>query len=401
MKYFLLIVIVCLESFFCTASEKKLRILMVVNKFPRITETFILGQIKALIDASFDVTILSVWRDETDIVQQDLIEYGLLKKVTYIDFYEEKNQEELCSFINQGNFDLLYCQYDKIGRIFARLKEKEKITNKMVCCIRGGDLIKKIESDRDGFSTLFSHASFILPVNNYFKKILVSNGFSEKKIIVQHSAIDLSKFCFQKRSYNKKRLNVVSVNRLIKGKGVDLAVKAMIKICKKYKQVHYYVVGNGVLFKSLKKIITKARLEKRIHLMGWKSHEKVKQILNESHIFLLASIGTDGIPNAIMEASASGLPVVSTTYGGIPEIVQNGKSGLLVKPGKVRSLVKMIDYLIRNSRKWGNFGKRGREIVEKNFDIKRENKSLVDIFKLVIRGKSLRAYKKYCNCYEL
>lgn len=401
MKNYLLIIFISVVVFFNVNCEKNLRILVIVNKFPRITETFILEQLKALIDAKFDVTILSVWKDETDIVQKDVIKYKLLEKVTYMDFYDEENHEEVCSFVNSGNFDLLYCQYDGIGRVFAKLLDQQKIRGKLVCCVRGGDLVEKIKKNRQDFHTLFSHISFILPVNNYFKKILVSEGFPEEKIIIQHSAIDLSMFHFCKKEYNKRRINIISVNRLITGKGVDISLRAIIKICKKFPQIQYYIIGNGKLFEFLEESIQKSRLEDRIHLMGWQPHEVIKQMLKKSHIFLLASIGTDGIPNAIMEASASGLPIISTTYGGIPEVVQNKVSGLLVKPGSISSLVRALVFLLKYPSKWHKMGKAGRKIIENNFDITKESKALVEILRFVILGEEEKVIEKFSHRYGM
>jgi glycosyltransferase involved in cell wall biosynthesis len=84
----------------------------------------------------------------------------------------------------------------------------------------------------------------------------------------------------------------------------------------------------------------------------------------------------EGIPNSVKEASATGLPVVSTFHSGVPEAVLDGKTGLLADEEEEDALVGKLSYLIENQDVWSIFGKAGRELMEKEFDIIKETEKL-------------------------
>ena len=118
--------------------------------------------------------------------------------------------------------------------------------------------------------------------------------------------------------------------------------------------------------------------------MGWKTPKEVVNELANAHIFILASAKSsrgheEGIPNAIMEACAMGLPVISTWHAGIPELVKDGKSGFLVPERDIRMLAEILDFLITHSELWHEMGRAGRLMVEQYFDRDVENNKLIHI----------------------
>ena len=102
--------------------------------------------------------------------------------------------------------------------------------------------------------------------------------------------------------------------------------------------------------------------------------ERVRTLLDESHLLLAPSVTAadgdqEGTPVAIMEAMASGLPVVSTLHSGIPEVVKDGVTGLLVPERDVDALAEGLRRLVESPASWAGMGKRGRAVIEQEYDV--------------------------------
>jgi colanic acid/amylovoran biosynthesis glycosyltransferase len=94
----------------------------------------------------------------------------------------------------------------------------------------------------------------------------------------------------------------------------------------------------------------------------------------------------EGIPNVLKEAMALGLPVISTLHGGIPELVEDGVSGFLVKERDVDSLAERLAYLVDHPETWSKMGSEGRACIEKDYDMNKLNDHLVDLYEKTLHG---------------
>ena len=126
-------------------------------------------------------------------------------------------------------------------------------------------------------------------------------------------------------------------------------------------------------------------MENHIHLAGPLPSAEIKELMNKAHIFLLASVTAsdgdqEGIPVSLKEAMATGLPVISTRHSGIPELVQDGISGLLVPERDVDALAEKCEYLIQHPQRCMEMGRAGRKFVEENFEISKLNQGLVELY---------------------
>ena len=111
------------------------------------------------------------------------------------------------------------------------------------------------------------------------------------------------------------------------------------------------------------------------------THKELPKILGKAHIFILASVtasssNEEGIPNALKEAMATGLPVVSTYHAGIPELVEDGVTGFLVPERNVDLLADKLEYLITHPERWLKMGREGRKKMRYEFDNKRVIKQI-------------------------
>ncbi|HTM05705.1 MAG TPA: glycosyltransferase, partial [Patescibacteria group bacterium] len=240
------------------------------------------------------------------------------------------------------------------------------------------------------YDELFAKGDLFLPVCEAFKNELIEHGCPKEKVKVLHSAIDCDLFYYKKRQIpTDKSVKIISVCRLVAKKGLEYAIHAVAKLIQNGFDIHYTIIGDGILHQSLQKLIIDLNMENYIKLVGRKNITEVVTYLHENHIFLLPSIVADdgdeeGIPNAAKEAMACGLPVILTDHSGNGELVEHGISGLLIEQKSVIALENALSYLVKNTQKWNKFGEAGRKKIEKDFERNKLNKKLYNFLRKVI-----------------
>ena len=122
-----------------------------------------------------------------------------------------------------------------------------------------------------------------------------------------------------------------------------------------------------------------------VHFLGPQEQMQVVQTLGQSHIFLLPSIA-EALPVVLMEAQAVGLPVIATIVGSTDQVIVDGKSGFLVPSRDESALAERLQYLIEQPGIWPEMGRAGRKFVEEQYDIKKLNNRLVEIFQALLAG---------------
>lgn len=378
----IVVYLVLFSSLFSTViilptSQKRLKILFITDKFPYSPRKYIDNQITGLIDLGHEVYILA--KRVSPHADYPLVhKYNLLDRTFYNSLPEHLKE-----------FDILYCQFGKIGNYCLDLVKKKKISGKIVVCFRGGDASKYLLINPHIYDTLFKKADLLMPVCYNFKKNIIKFGANPRKVMVHHSAIDCSQFKFIEREMPKSGpIVILTVGRLVRMKGIDYAIRAFKKISALYPRVVYEIVGEGVEHDRLVRLVKDLHLQNRVKILGYLPHDQVIEKLRQAHIFLLASntkIGEqEGIPNAVMEAMATGLPVVVTAHSGLCELVKNGTSGFLVREKDVTSIADRLSYLLRNSHLWPEIGAMGREHVLREHNKIIANERLVEIFRSLL-----------------
>jgi len=124
-------------------------------------------------------------------------------------------------------------------------------------------------------------------------------------------------------------------------------------------------------------------------LSGNKSHLEISKAMQETDIFMMPYIigkhgECEGLPNVLKEAQATGLPVISTSIGGIPEVVQDGKTGFLIKEKDIPDLIQKLNCLIENPSLRAKFGENGRKLTEKEFNLASQTSKLESIYERLI-----------------
>lgn len=156
-----------------------------------------------------------------------------------------------------------------------------------------------------------------------------------------------------------------------------------------YPNIEYQIIGDGELKETLQQLIQSLDITDKVKLVGWKTQPEIIKILDQSDIFIAPSVtakdGNQDAPvNTLKEAMIMGLPVIATTHGGIPELVEDGISGFLVPERDAEAIAKKLIDLIEHPAIWSSMGRAGRAYVESHYDMNKLNDELVEIYRQVM-----------------
>lgn len=185
---------------------------------------------------------------------------------------------------------------------------------------------------------------------------------SQEQYTTIYSGIHLDKFqdASPATDLPGERPRVMMIGRLAEGKGHEVLLEAAESL--RDRETTICIVGDGPLYDSVAEQISSRGLSNTVFLTGYR--EDVPSILAASDIFVLPSF-REGTPRVIIEAMASGLPVIATDIAGIPEQIQDGKSGYLIPPGDAAELAIRLKDLLSNIERREQMGSRGSELSKK------------------------------------
>ncbi|MGA1870998.1 MAG: glycosyltransferase [bacterium] len=407
---------------------KPLRIAFIVSEFPVLSETFILNQMTGLLDMGHELTIFSERNSKASKVHEDINKYKLLERVYYsnmpsnkisrllkalylilINFYKApsiilkslniykygKPASSLRLLYNMipfldKDFDIIHCHFGHNGIIGALLKDIG-VQGKIVTSFYGYDLPTYAEKNNYKiYENLFHKGDIFIGICDHFKKSLVNLGCNEKKIIIHHLGVDIQKFQFSIRNIKTgEPTRILTIGRLVEKKGLEFVIRALAKILQHNKSIRYLIAGEGPLEKELKRISLQLNVDHAIEFYGAIEQKEVIKLYKQAHIFILPSITVhygeqEGTPTVLMEAQSTGLPVISTYHSGIPEAIIDGKSGFLVPEKDIDALVEKLEYLIEHKESWPEMGKRGRKLIEEEYNIKNLVQKLIALYQNVV-----------------
>jgi len=230
-------------------------------------------------------------------------------------------------------------------------------------------------------------AAFAVAVSEFNKSMMIQecgNG-AETRIHVVHCGIDPALFTPSPSRDGGGRFQILCVAMLRGVKGHTYLVEACRLLRERGVEFICHFVGEGPLRKQLDRHIQRAGLEDQVRLHGGLPRDEVVKLMSKVDVVALASTPTkagrkEGIPVSLMEAMASGLPVVATAITGIPELVDPGVSGFLVPPGDPCALADALQALERDSTLRERMGRAGREKVVREFNLPVNAQRLLNLF---------------------
>ncbi|GFP24866.1 trehalose synthase [Candidatus Hakubella thermalkaliphila] len=241
-----------------------------------------------------------------------------------------------------------------------------------------------------------SQASKIIAVSREIAETAIKEyGLVREKVVTIPNAVDMDVFkvSSQKRNYIRERYGIgekevllLVAGRVEADKGMDLAVKALPEIVKKRENVKLMIVGKGSYYPNLSKIVSRLSLNDKVILCGYVKNDEMPDYINACDIFLNPTIRFEGFPLIIPEVMACGKPIIASRIGGIPSAIEDGRDGILVRPGNVKSLVDKIIELIDDQSLADKLSENARRRAEMSFSQGRIVEQYLDVFNTCLRA---------------
>jgi len=228
-------------------------------------------------------------------------------------------------------------------------------------------------------------AKFVVTISDYNYNFLKTKVKDINKIKVIHCGIDLNTYQFVEKTSFSETVIIKSLGRLVEKKGMDTLILAAQELRKRKINFIIELGGTGELKNDLRELVNQYSLESHIIFAGAISHHQVSAWLQKADLFVLACKqdrhgDQDGIPVVLMEAMAMGIPVVSTTISGIPELIQDGVSGFLATPNDPMALTDKICQALNPKNDTLKITQLARATIVKSFNIKSTTTQLRSLF---------------------
>jgi len=226
----------------------------------------------------------------------------------------------------------------------------------------------------------------VLVRSESLRQAVIDLGCAPEKIEIQRTGIPLTDFPFRKRPLaDNGQWRLLQAGRLIEKKGLKTTLRAFAKFRKEFPAARLTIAGEGPQLEELQSLAHELQLVDAVDFPGFVSQEELRELFYSSHIFLHPSeTGRDGnqegVPNSMLEAMATGLPVFATRHGGIPEAVENNVSGILVNERDHRALGDALIDCAKDSARLGAMGRAASENVVKNFNQTEQTRRLEEIY---------------------
>ncbi|MEO0759780.1 MAG: glycosyltransferase [Cyanobacteria bacterium J06648_16] len=416
-----------------------MKIAFLVSRFPVLSEAFIVNQITGLLDRGHQVDIyaLSGFSGEPT-VHPDIERYDLRSNVTYVPrlpdsfgvrtlsgipvglrtatgdlklFLSALNVAHYgkaaaslrllhlaSAFVDRPSYDIIHCQFGTCGLLGLALRDMGAIAGKLVTTFRGFDISEYPR--RHGaavYQPLFKQGDLFLTNCEFFRQRVIDLGGAADKVWVHGSSIDCERFGLAASTLSAAQIEqgdtvrLLTVGRLTEKKGIEYGIRAVARLVSAGFQVRYHIVGEGPLRAELTQLIRAVGLENCVYLLGSQPQPAIVAQLRQAHIFLAPCVtaqnGDQDAPvNTLKEAMATGLPVVSTWHGGIPELVEDGVSGYLVPERDAAAIADKVADLIAYPERWSPMGLAGRRKVLANYEINHLSDELVRHYQQLLQG---------------
>jgi colanic acid/amylovoran biosynthesis glycosyltransferase len=296
----------------------------------------------------------------------------------------EAELKELLSVLSETRARLLHIYFGQIAVHLLPLIRASR--NPSVVSFHGADVMVDMNKSayREATLQVLDAVTLVLVRSESLRRALVDLGCDPGKIEIQRTGIPLEEFPFRDRSVPKNgEWRFVQAGRLIEKKGLPVTLRAFEVFVRQYPNATLTIAGEGPLLRELETLARELKI--RVSFTGFVSQDRLREIYYQSHVFVHPSqTGRDGnqegIPNSMLEAMATGLPVFATEHGGIPEAIEHGVSGVLVPERDEFALVETLLDAVKDPGFFPRIAQSGAGAVRKNFDLATQARRLEEIY---------------------
>lgn len=397
--------------------KKPLRIAFIVNRFPSVSETFILNQITDIMARAHDVAVFSFEAGDTKVVHQAFLDYGLAEKTTYYKpprnwyetifwvsqnvlnavasgrvreckawtksaIYQVLKREALISalrrFLRINSFDIVHAHFGQRGAVVADTMTSGSAF-KLITSFHGYDLnpdARHVNSKR--YCGVFARSSAVTVNSIYLKELLLQLNLNPKRIVLLPEGLKTEQYSSNGIREESNAFRILYCGRFVEFKGPDLAVRILAILVNErgLSNVSLSMIGLGPMKQSVERLAREIGIHNHVTFLGALSQEMVIKEMAQSHVFLLPGVyeRQSGRAEAqglvVQEAQSMCLPVVTSDAGGARYGLVENVTGFVLKAGNLGGFADKIELLVKDPALRTRMGAAGRKYVIENFDSK-------------------------------
>lgn len=404
-----------------------MRVAILANRFPTVSQTFIFNKVLGLVQAGVDVTVFSHGKGDREafagrldrstrvVVLQPPISKGVKSPAAAALLVSGRPVESanllraahklygntrrgfrawaMALPLHLGGFDIVHFEFSGVANTYRdaiRLLHAPKI---MMSC-RGADeqiapIVKTKRAER--LRQLVGMMDAVHCVSENMLQTMREFGLDAARGFVNRPAIDTSYFQ-RKHPYSTDKADpfrLVTVGRLHWKKGHEFALMAFRQLVQEGFNVQYELVGKGDEEERLRFTVRDLEIESRVRFLGALPSDRVRDVLEHADVFLLPSL-SEGLSNAALEAMAMGVPVVSTTAGGMNEAIEDSISGCLVPPRDAQAIALKTAELLSDPSRRMRIGGAASARIRERFTIEGQVSCFLETYDRLIRNDTLR-----------
>ena len=272
--------------------------------------------------------------------------------------------------LHKESVDLVFAEYGTTAHNVLHVVKDLNLP--LVTHFHGFDIsVYNVLSKCDNYSEVFEYSSFIVAVSKEMVDDLVRLGCDRSKIVYTPCGPHSS---FLGPSLSLDSQDFLSVGRFTDKKAPYYLILAFKKVLESYPESKFIIGGRGYLLNTCKNLVKALGIERNVTFPGVITREEFQEYISKSRAYVQHSVRADngdkeGTPVAIMEASLSGLPVISTFHAGIPDVILDGKSGLLIEEHDVDAMAEKMIKILEDKELAIQLGKNGQNHIKDNFTL--------------------------------
>ena len=386
------------------------RLAYLFERFPAFTKTFCAREVAELYQQSLAVPVFSIRRPNDDrplniplngvdiryLPDSNSLQFKVLTRLAAKRFshlwnpkQDPRDKHRFYEAVHLGPL----LQKERVTALHAHFAGMATRTAWWIKCLFGipysftghaNDIFVEKPDQRLPLGRLIQDAEFVATETEFSTQYLQSK-FPESagKIHRVYNGLNLDPF--RLADPGRGSLEMIAIGRLIPKKGFEILVRACNVLVAKGLQLRCRIVGSGPEHVPLRQLIDQLALGKFVELTGPKAQPEIVELLAQSNLFVFPAVedGTgdrDNLPTVIIEAMASGLPVIATGLGGIGEIVTHQINGLIVPEGDADALADAIAFLTEHAGLRKSYGQNGLAVVKEKFRVETTVKGLIELF---------------------
>lgn len=404
--------------------KKIIRVAVVTETFPKLSETFVVNHIRGLLDAGVEVDIYAFYRQPQDEpLHPVVVEYDLVNKTRYkpleplpkvlrlraafrlilkyagaftfpilqcLNFFKYGKEAlrlhrlfEAATFFNRVRYDVVHCHFGTTAEKLALFQQWGLLKAPLVTSFHGYELDDRQVVRPNMFAHLKHVGRLFIANSGYTRRRLLDFGFDDQRIRIIPVSLDTN---FFQRTFQPadKLFHLLTVGRLVEFKGIEWSLRALALLWHRDGiNFLYSIVGTGPLEAELQALVAELGIQSQVRMLGGRTQLEIRELMNQCHVFLLTGVrASDGrVENqglVIQEAQAMELPVVVSDIGGAPEGLVDGETGILVPEKDIETIAFSIRRLYEAPEMRIRMGQAGKKFVESRYGIHQTTLRLVE-----------------------